>query len=137
MVVKRWLRAKLISDVTLAGLAPGGVFEYVAPKGTPTPFVVFTPVDAGSDVNVIGAIRVMTQFMYQVTGWITGNDFATLDPIVSRIDELLNGASGTASSGHVLGAVRIGFVDPGPFTDTNDRTSRQMGGEYRLWAQQT
>lgn len=91
----------------------------------------------GSDVSGVGAIRVMTRFMYQVTAWITGNDFAALDPIVARIDTLLNGASGSASSGHVLGCTRIGIVDPGVNVDADGRATRQAGAEFRIWAQQT
>lgn len=134
MVVKRWLRATLVADSTLAGLAPGGVYESVAPKGTATPFIVWTPVDMGSDISAVGAIRVMTRFMYQVTAWITGNDFAALDPIVTRIDTLLHKASGTAASGHVLECVRIGIVDPGVVIETSGRVTRQAGAEFRIWA---
>lgn len=132
MVVKRWLRAALMADTTLATLAPGRVWEYVAPPGTVTPFVVWTPV-AGTDVNSgIGAVRYMTDFLYQVTAWMTGNDFGVLDPIVARIDQLLQGASGASSGGYVLGCRREGIIDLPPNVGSDGRTTRQAGGEYRL-----
>jgi hypothetical protein len=137
MVLKRWLHATLVSDVTLAALAPGGVWEGVAPKGTATPHIVWTPINPGSDVAFLPAIRAMTQFLYQVTAWITGNDYAVLDPIIVRIDTLLNGASGAASGGHVIGCVRVGIVEPPANLEADGRMYRQAGGEYRLWATAT
>lgn len=92
---------------TLAGAAPGGVWEGVAPLNTPTPYIVFQAQGGPGDISVIGGIRVWTDTTWQVKAVGPSSDTAALVTVADTIDSRLQRASGTAGSdGRILFSVR-------------------------------
>lgn len=128
-----WLYT-VLSDVTLAGYATGGIYAHVNPNTTPTfPFVLFQLQAPGADVRGVGPARVMAQALYLVRGVAQANSFGgTLKSIADRIDVLLQAASGTVSGGVVVSCVReqpFALPETGP----GGLQYRHLGGIYRLF----
>lgn len=137
-VAGQWLYSTLVADATLAALTPGGIHEGVAPPDVTTPYVVFAFV-SGVDRMAVGAIRVWTDMLWDVTAVAQGTDTRVLRPISARIDALLHDASGTvASGGVVLTANREAVIRRGPERDATDgRLYLYRTQEYRVKAQKT
>lgn len=131
----QFVYALLVSDATLAGLAPGGVHMNVAPATTPTPHVVVSMVSA-EDANGLGMTRVLTNVVMQAASYITGNQVLALGLIQHRIDQLLQGASGSApNGGYIYGSERLrSFIVDGS-SDTRGRVPYSQGvNQYALSA---
>lgn len=92
---------------TLAGAAPGGVWEGAAPlSATQTPYIVYQW-QGGQDVSVIGAIRVWNESSWQVKAVGPVTDYATLQSVADTIDARLQRASGVGGTdGRILLCVR-------------------------------
>jgi hypothetical protein len=130
--VDRWLYGLLTGDPTLTGLVGGRVYGYVAPDDAALPFVVYSH-QGGSDVRGNGPTRFMVSLLYQVKVVGAGASFQPLKPIADRLDELLQGASGTVSDGRVLACVR---EQPVAYTEVdNGVVYRHAGGLWRIHAQ--
>lgn len=106
-----WLTSTLGGDATLAGYAPGGVWRGMAPDGTATPYVIVAR-QGGRDLVLPGAIRVWDDATYLVKVVGPATQDATLASAASRIDALLQGASGTnGSDTRVLSCEGVAVVD--------------------------
>jgi hypothetical protein len=100
-VVEAWMYGKLSGDTTLMALAPGGVFNRLAPEGATYPFVVFSFM-AGTLKLVVGASKLWEQLDYEVVGIDKMQNYAGLVPIANRIDALLHAAPTQAITGGTL-----------------------------------
>lgn len=134
-LVSRWLNAVLISDVTLAGLAPGGIFEGLNTNLTMTPYVYYGMASA-VDLMVVGAARVWTNMLWDVTAVAQTTDTRVLRPVSKRIDELLHRASGSVVEGVILSATRQSVIRRGPEREpTSGKYYLYRTQEYRILAQ--
>jgi len=133
-LVSRWLNAMLISDVTLAGLTPGGIFEGGAGDATPTPYVYYGMASA-VDLMVVGAIRVWTNMLWDVTAVAQTTDPRVMRPISDRIDDLLHRASGSTVEGVILSATRQAMIRRGPERAENGKLYLYRTQEFRVMAQ--
>lgn len=130
--VDEWLYGLLSADLTLTPLIAARAYRGVAPAGTVYPLLVYN-LQAGSDVRGVGPARVMTSLLYQVKAIGTGNNFTALEPIVDRVDALLQGVSGSVVGGQILACVR---ETPVAYTEIDgDQQYSHLGGLYRIWAQ--
>lgn len=120
----QWAYTRLSGDATLAGLAPGGVHENVAPEGTAEPFVVFSLV-TNRDVNAVGQTRALVNADWDVKVVGQGASYAPLVAAADRIDALLHDVQGgVVISSHRVATIR--YVEPSDGT-----TYRHLGGTYR------
>ncbi len=127
---EKWLYTVLSGDAELAALVAGRIYAYQAPQGAAFPFIVFH-FAGGSDNEVIGGARIMTQAVYRVIAVDEGSSFARTSEIDSRVDAILQAASGVVVGGRIVSCqrqlpIRYGAVDAGV-------QSRHQGGQYRLW----
>ncbi len=130
--VEEWLYTVLSGDAALAALV-SGVYGYLAPQGTASPWVTFSH-QAGTDVMVVGTARIMTNFLYQVKATGSGESMAALKAVADRIDAVLQAASGTVSDGRIISCVReqdLVMVE----TDLSGTRWNHAGGIYRIYAQ--
>lgn len=130
----RYLRAKLIQDVTLAGWFGTDVYDSVAPAGK-TRYILLTPVNA-EDLYSVGNIRVWNNQLWQVEAWSRTNDTAVVAMYADRIDAVLHDTSGvmtgtTYGDGTIWSVQRERALALPPEVD-GDVIWRRAGGEYRL-----
>ena len=133
-VAEQWLYERLTGDSTLMGLLgndPSRVVGYLAPEGTPEPFVVFQH-QASSDMMVVNGQRIWSNLVYVVKVVDRGESFSQAWDIAQRVDAVLHRASGTVSTGEVLECVRerlIAYVE-----HDGKEMYRHVGGVYRIYA---
>jgi hypothetical protein len=141
----KWLRSRLTGDATLTGLIGARIFEGFAPDKDPAtnvppvyPLIVFSVLSA-RDVNGIGGARIMTVPLLLVKVIGKGGGYNGIQPILRRIDTLLQApdpASVTIDgvSYTILGAVRERPIKyPAAL---NGERYNHLGGEYRCFVQQ-
>lgn len=87
-----WLYSTLSGDATLATYAPGGVWTFIAPTTTATPFVM-VGFQSGMETLTFNAVRLFTQPLYQVRAMGRTNDMANIQQAASQIDALLGRTS--------------------------------------------
>lgn len=135
-IVAKWLYTTLSGDATLMSLAPGGVFDVIAPKGTAYPFVQFQ-FQAGTDLMVIGGYRVLVNSVWMVAVIAQTEELGDVFPAGDRIDALLHRQSGTVTGeGLILSCVRERPVNPPPWPE-NGLVYRRYGGDYRIQVQES
>ena len=133
-VVGQWLYSTLVSDATLASVAPGGIYEGLAGENVQTPYVVYNLVSA-NDLMVVGGIRVWTDMLWDVMAVCRGNDSRVLRPVSDRIDELLHRGSGAITGGVVLTCTREGLIRRGPEPAPDGNVYLYRTSEFRVKAQ--
>ncbi len=126
-VVDEWLEGVLagITDVT-------GVWEGVAPSLAPYPFIVYQH-QTDEDLYALGPTRVWSDCEYVIRAVAQCDSYADLADIANAIDGRLDGASGIATGGVVIGARRLGqyrLVEK-----YENEEIRHLGGRYRIIAQ--
>ncbi len=125
-----WIYTLLHGDSTLQGLAPGGVWHGLAPVGTVAPWVIAQH-QAGTDVMVNSAYRVLVrdQFLVKIVGPTSG--YANLVAAADRVDTLLHNSKGTVTDATILEVVRIAPLAIDELVD--GVLYSNLGGEYRVW----
>lgn len=131
LVAETWLAAVLSGDSVLNTAVGGRIYGYVAPQGTPLPFVLFQQ-QAARDVAGVGPSRIMSNLLYIVKVIGQTNSFTSLEAAANRIDAVLQAASGTNVRGAVYACVREAPFALVESTDTGQY--RHLGGQYRLFA---
>lgn len=86
--IRESIKSKLATDSTLAGLAPNGIFSDIAPKGTDTPYVVFSK-QSGIAIHAFRDDP-MTNALYLVKG--VGSTKADAEAIDARCRQILHRA---------------------------------------------
>lgn len=146
-IAEAWIYQVLAGDATLEALVPGStaaetIWPGVAPTGTPEPYVILA-FQGGADVRGLGnrTARIFSSFLYQVAAYGPYATLGRLAPIAKRIDELLDGKSGTIldddPGATVLGSV-LSCVRERPLTlpeVAGGKQYRRLGGVYRLQVQ--
>lgn len=132
---EQWLHGLLTGDDEEGGvntLTGGRVYAYRAPGGAEYPLVIYG-YQGGHDVRGVGATRIMASLVYQVKaiGRLSAVGFGAIEAIAERLDQLLQGASGSVvDGGLVLSCVReepIAYPEiDGPYVFSH------LGGLYRL-----
>jgi len=131
--VDQWLYATLNGDTALMALV-SGVHNAEAPQGAALPYAIFS-FQGGGDVRGVGPTRIMVSALYQVKSVGGGASYGPLKAPVDRIDELLQGASGSVSDGWIYSCVReqpIAYKETSP----GGAQFRHLGGLYRIIAQE-
>lgn len=136
-VAETWLYGLLAADTGVGGVnhattgVNGRIYSYVAPEGAEFPFVIVSH-QSGHDVRGTGPARVMAAMVYQVKVVGKARSQLAIAALASRVDALLQGASGTVSGGQVLACVREQTVS---YLEVDAGTQyRHLGGLYRIWA---
>jgi hypothetical protein len=129
---RTFLTTTLGADTALLALATGGVHNgSLAPQGTPYPVVLFFFM-SGVDLGVVGAVRVWSDMVWTVKAVGRGPYYDDLDPIMARVDALLQRASGSVAQGTVWS------VDRQTTLEYEDLVAgdpyRHLGGTYRICA---
>lgn len=127
-VIDEWLL-----DV-LAGVTDStGVYEDLAPVDAQYPFIVFQH-QASSDVVGVGPnARIMVDADYIVRVVAAVSSFADIADIAAEMDGLLDGQTGAASGGVVLGVARREQYRE--VEQYESQQIRHLGGRYRIVAQ--
>jgi hypothetical protein len=132
--VDQWLYGVLSGDSTLSALVAGRIYSALAPQDAALPFVVFNQ-QAGVDVRGVGPYRIMTSLVYQIKAIGRGGSFQPIAAIADRLDQLLQGASGSVVDGRILMCVR---EQPLAYVEVEDGVHyRHLGGLWRILSQET
>lgn len=131
--VNQWLYTLLSGDATMTSLVGNRIYDSIAPVGVAFPLVLFN-FQGGSDVSVVGGVRVMNSGLYQVKAVVQSGSNASALPIANRIDALLHRATGSAPGGLILASVREQPIAY-PEVSKEGIQYRHLGGLYRVIAQ--
>lgn len=124
----RWLYSVLTSDTALQALVSDRVFEDQAQLDTVFPFVVFQFIN-GINVSSASVDKIMDDEVWMVKAVAKGNDYTVLEPIDTRIGELLHKASGTGVIGcSQENQFRFSELD-------NGEIYKHLGHYYRIYTQ--
>lgn len=130
--VETWLYGLFAGDATMHGYTADRWHNGVAPEGTQSPYGIFA-YHAGHDVRGVGPARIMSSTVYQVKIVATRENYANQRLAASRIDALLQAASGTTAAGRILACVRESEVNYKEVS--NGVEYRHLGGLYRIYVQ--
>lgn len=104
-----FLVTRLKNDATLTSLAPGGVWDSMAPQGTTTPFIVVA-FQAGTDTTTMNGIRLISLPLYQIKAVGPGNTATAVAAAAAQADAALGGKDGlkniTTSDGFIAACYR-------------------------------
>lgn len=125
---------RLRADATMQALVGDRIGNAPAKAGTQYPYVVLDVLSDGTDLRIVGGIRVWTDPLILIKAVTKGNNPGQLFPIAQRIDQLLDRQSGTITDGVIVDIYR----ERGHLR--RERTDGvlylNMGGEYRHKVQQ-
>ena len=131
----RFLVSRLSADSTLAALAPGGVWDTIAPMGT-TPVYILVAYQAGSDTTTMNGVRLISLPLYQVKAVGPANMATAVGAAAAQIDVVLGGKDGlkniTVSDGLIAACYReqpLIYNDP---KLVNGQMWTMIGGLQRL-----
>lgn len=139
LVAERWLYNTLSLDATLSGLVNGFFTELipdhiVEASRDNEKYVVWSLRNA-RDVRALSAILIMSRLTYQVQVVAASQSGTALSVIAARINQLLDGQSGTATGGTIVCCFReqpVGFIE-----NWEGKVYRHLGGTYRIDVQTT
>jgi len=138
ILVETWLKQVLTSDEQLQSAVAGRVMEYVAPLTTPSPFVVLEYVEGEArDEKTQNSTRIFSVLPYSVVVIGEVKQLATIKPIADRVDELLEGASGSVSGGEIISCERIKPLSSVEVEPSNGKQYRYLGGLYLISVQKS
>lgn len=122
----------LRDDPSIANLVEDRIYEDVAPQPAMFPLIVFS-CSSSRDIVGASATRLATapNYLVRAIGRSSGgSDYAAIDPIAERIDELLHGARAKMDGGTILSAIRD---EPFSMVESDGATIYcHRGGIYRL-----
>lgn len=128
--VDEWIYDLLSGDLQVGGAVGGRVYADAAPQNAGTPMVLFSFL-GGSD-KVLTFQRRLTNAIYLIRAIAQGSSYNTLEPIVDRIDTILN----VPTQGTYLRGVLITNVireQPHQRKDIEDGVPYvYLGGFYRV-----
>ena len=126
-----WLYSTLSGDSTLLGYAPGGVWRYIAPTGTATPYIILQP-QSPNDKITMNAIRIFSDDAFQVKAVAPETQFQAMINASNRIDTLINNKPVTTiTGGTLLACFRERELEYNEIV--NGALWQHMGGLYRLY----
>ena len=132
LAAEQFIYTKLVNDQTLKDLVDNRVF-FGIDECDIYPQVQFSISSPGRDAGPVGVLRAYSTPLYLIKAVGKGGGFADLDSIVTRIDALMAGASGTATAGTVISVIRespFSMEEPAEGTRFYHR-----GGLYRFMVQ--
>ena len=128
LALDKWLIEYLEGDATLDGLI-SGVFSELIPSDRPLPAIRLQLMSA-PDVMGVGTHRVLTRMSYAILAVTSGGSPAPLAAITTRLDELLQGATGQSATIEVMSAVRTEVIS---YSTREDGVRYwHVGGMYRF-----
>lgn len=115
-MAETFLFQKLAGDAQIQAILgnPAKVYANLAPQGAKPLYIVFGSM-GGQDNTPLGNVRAMSFPLYQVKGITDTGSIAALDPLMARVDSLLQGATMSFPPGGVLACTRdstIVLADP-------------------------
>lgn len=132
LTAERFLRARLKASSALAAAVGTLIYSEEAPRGAHYPLVVYRW-QGGLDVSTIKGVSLYLNELYAVKVICTGNDYGKIEAAAQAIQDTLQNATGTVSSGKVIFCVR---ENPLKYVETVDGiTYRHLGGIYRIYSQ--
>ena len=109
LTVDRWLFSTLTGDAQMQALIDDRWYVDIAPQSAMYPLGILIPPAMDVTVRPAGPGIVMHTGQWAVKA-VGPDSFEALEPIIKRAHELLHSASGTVSSGTVIGAVVEGRI---------------------------
>lgn len=116
----------------LAGVGVTGVYDHFAKPGTPYPYVIFQRM-SDLDVGGVGPNRWMINAVYIVKAVAEVDSFDPLKPVAHEIDLLVQAKTVPFGGGFITGVNREGSHRLVEYEGGSQ--ARQLGGEYRIYAQ--
>lgn len=125
---------RLRADATMQALVNDRIGNAPMQAGTQFPYVVLDVLSDGTDLRILGGVRIWTDPLLIIKAVTKGNQPGQLRPIAQRIDQLLDRSSGTITDGVIVDIYR----ERGHLRRemTGGVLYLNMGGEYRYRVQQ-
>ena len=102
----QFITATLTGDAQAMAAAPGGVWEGMAPPGTPTPYYVVSHQGDG-DILTANARRLGNSAVYQIVAYAPASAYPALVTAADRIDALFGRIPSTPGALPTSGGVTI------------------------------
>jgi hypothetical protein len=131
-----FLVGRLKGDAMLASLAPGGVWDSMAPQGTAQPFIIVA-YQAGTDTTTnVGVVRLLSLILYQVKAVGPATMATAVAAAAAQADAVLGGKNGlkniATADGFIAACYReqpLMYPEPQP---VNGVLWTNIGGLQRL-----
>ena len=138
-VAESWIYSTLQPDATIqSGLgAADQLYNSDVPDDQSAwPIILYT-LYVSDDLMGVGPARIKSTLQYVIRAVGRDVPFTALDALASRVDFLLHGASGTASSGGtVLSCIRLRTFSLTETTSDPSVRYRHLGGIYQIEVQE-
>lgn len=133
-----FVSSRLTGDATLMALGSPPLSQGIRvyrddiPQGGLYPSIVFSFL-SGVPLKVIGNVTVWAEVVLLVKAIDQGQTTLNLEPIMNRVDAVLESASGSVSGGQVFG---MASEDEIAYPEVRDGTKRfqHLGRRWRMWA---
>lgn len=130
---RRFIYGRIAPILTAAGWtwAQGPrLFHGVAPSGAPFPFVVFTMLSPGNDLQTQDGSDIWSDPLYLVKAVTEGTGTDGIEPVVEAIDDALHNTRGAVAGADVIECWRERRHEQTELT--GGKFYINCGGEYRL-----
>lgn len=134
VAAERFLFGTLTGDATIAAIVSARIYGYIAPPAAAHPYILYTQRAAGDDLTALGAIRIYSQFVYDVRVVDKTESYIALEAGSAAITAALHKASGSNVSGAIVGCVKESPFSM-PELDRDGSQLRHLGGTFRLYVQ--
>lgn len=132
-----WIKSKLTTNVPLSLTSSGigdRIFDGIAPRGTPYPFISISHQGNGTVLRGNGGIVVWAEMLYMVTAWGESNNAWALNPINAAINGALDGQRGMNSTVRIVDIwLDSPYKEQEPID--NGEQAERLGGIFRLKVQ--
>ena len=134
-IAEEFLITKLKGDAQLTALVSDRIYADVAPTNPVFPFVTIR-YETYSDVETVNGKRPIQQFTYLVVASGKIASYAPLQPILERIDAILDRTEGKTTTyvGTVISCTFDGLYKM-PYVDESGVNFRDIGNRYSLIVQ--
>lgn len=118
--------------------APDGavqVFQDMIPAAYGYPAVLVSCISDATIVYAQPRTELMARAKYRIWAVINNRSKLSLEPIMDRVQHLLQEGVGANVSGSVIFCSRLSAWSPPMFVDAAGKTFSRLGAVYEIWAQ--
>lgn len=128
--IDNWAHDALAAKSNLNTLVNGQIWRRAAKPGATKPYCLFG-FQAGSDVQGLGLVRLLTRPLFFAKLIFQGSVTSEIETALNELDDAMGEVSVSVSGGYVISGRRMSILDYEE-RDTDNKSVFHRGGLYRL-----